>query len=111
MRLTQAVPKADVGHVGTIQGIHSEPFFSVGVGDGVAFVPASYLDVRYADDPTAAVGDGWDNDAGENDAGVMDDDPVGVGDADPNARPATAAVQPPQVVQAMFLDWRKRNRR
>ncbi len=105
VRLAQGGAGADAGHIGEIRGIHSEPFFSVGVGDGVAYVPASYLDVDYAADSPQPGADSWDNDAGEN-------EPVGTADADPSSEPATAArVLAPQEVMSMFVEWRQRHRR
>lgn len=107
VRLAKGVSAAPSGHVGQIQGIHHEPFFSVGTGDGVAYVPASYLDVGFqqpVQDPNQGNSSMMDDDEGQ-----MDGDPVPTSDTDQSDVPAYAAKVPaPQDVARMLLEWRHR---
>lgn len=93
IRLAQGVSGAPAGHVGQIQAIHNEPFFRVGAGDGVAYVPASYIDAGYQ--PCA---DPMDDDCGE-----MDNEPVPTSDADQPDVPSIASIA------GLFDEWRHRH--
>ncbi len=100
VRLAQGVAGADAGHIGEIRGIHSEPFFSVGVGDGVAYVPASYLDSGWGGAGSA-----------DDDMGEMDNEPLPTSDTNQADIPSYAKVMPVDSIMAMFADRRKRNHR